>query len=135
MSRIKQTIAIVANILWIGLTFYLMVKPNKDEPPLFVGADKIAHAAVFAIMVILLNLMIKGVTTLHKSAINAISILAVTAFGAAMEVVQQEFFQRSCDFYDLVADFCGAILGAILFPMTYKVIHKWSLCLFKSSYL
>ena len=135
MSRLKQIIAIIANILWVSLTIYLMVKPNKDEDPLFEGFDKIAHGAIFAIMAILLNLMIKKLTTIPKGTMNSISILAVVAFGAVMEVVQQEFFERTCDFYDLLADLGGAILGAILFPMAYKVIHKWSLHLFKSSYL
>lgn len=126
MIRLKRIIIFITNLLWLGFTFYLLVKPDIDEPKRFdfPGRDKVAHAIIFAIMATLINLLIRYVSKLDLRVIYTISILAVTAFGAIMEIVQLQFFTRGCEFYDVVADFGGAALGCMLFPVTLSIIKK-----------
>lgn len=126
MIKAKRAIIIAANILWLGITFYLLVKPDDGQPKRFdfPGSDKVAHVIIFAIMSSLINILIKHFSQLNLKVIYTISILAVTAFGAVMEIVQLQFFSRGCEFYDVVADFGGAALGCMLFPITYHTLRK-----------
>lgn len=131
MNKIKKTLIYIVNFVWFSTTFYILVKPiNEEKINLFENADKILHALIFGIMTLLVILLIKSISKIPIRAIYAIAILGTTCFGAIMEIVQLQFFERQCDFYDVIANSTGSIIGAIIFPYVYSIIHQLGARLF-----
>ena len=42
-------------------------------------------------------------------------------YGGIIEILQSKFFNRSGDYYDLIADILGGFFGAIIYPTVLRL--------------
>lgn len=98
----------IAAILWLTLAPH---PAGKLDIPLFPGADKIVHVALFgflAFVVLLEAMKEKRWTTLSLFTIGVISFLC-TGFGVGIEFIQKAMgLGRSLELLDMAADGAGA---------------------------
>lgn len=82
-----------------------------------IHADKIAHAIMFGMLSFLICRAFNSLTVWRKkrTALVIIGVLLATLYGLSDEVHQSFVVVRTADPADLMADFFGAVLGALLF--------------------
>lgn len=112
----KPALRTVPALAWAGLIFWLSSQPRLPAPPFaFPGADKLAHAAAFGLLALLV-LFALPVRSL-RAALAAV--VLATAYGLADEVHQAFVAGRSSDALDLLAD----AAGAGLFAFSYEALR------------
>ena len=85
------------------LSVYVLFWPSSGGPPVFPQADKVVHAALFALLA--------GTAGLRLGARTAV-LLAVVAYAPVSELVQAFALPtRSGDPVDVVADLVGTAAG------------------------
>jgi len=109
-------------IMWGIIIMILMGLPGHDFPNTsFINIpnfDKIVHFGLFFVFVFLL---LRGFAKQFQFAFlknNAllISLLIGIAYGGLTEILQGTvFIERTCDFYDFLADTVGCVLGMTFF--------------------
>ncbi|MCD4733582.1 VanZ family protein [bacterium] len=90
--------------------FFLSEQSHLPQTFTFPGIDKLQHATAFGILGILAQLAV-GVR--GKSGYLLVAILIVTCYAIFDELHQSWIPGRDSDFFDVLADFSGATLGAI----------------------
>ncbi len=108
MSRALRFVPAVA---WAGVIFFLSAQPRLPEAPFaWPGLDKLAHAAAYALLCLLLLAADRPRTARRVWGFVALAIV----YGATDELHQSVVPARSADGWDLLADAGGAALcGAI----------------------
>lgn len=104
------------------LAFTLMPVPERIVPDVD-NADKVAHFAMFGAIACLMWLDVarQKRTALLWSQYFVVAIIS-GALGGVIELLQgTDFVNRSCDFYDFLADAAGAFVLPLLFR---KIISK-----------
>ena len=95
---------------WVALTFTLTSIPSPEFPPLFPGADKIAHFGVYGVAGFLFVLWRREIGTGAAVAVVWAAIFAAL-LGAVDEFHQQWIPGRWMDLLDWAADFAGGTVG------------------------
>lgn len=90
-------------LAWAALLFVLSHQAGDSLPPLFEGADKLAHVALYAPLGFLLG---------RAVGVGWLAVLLATAYGVSDEWHQVFVPGRSASLGDVVADAVGAALGA-----------------------
>jgi VanZ family protein len=110
-----------AVIMFIGCTMKVEL-PVDDNPEKFhiPHADKIVHFGIFFILATLIGIEKKFVNLSDKIKIVIIS----TLYGIMIEIIQYFIPWRGFDYYDMLADFCGAVVGAMLCSFLKKRTKK-----------
>ncbi len=97
---------------------YLSFIPAVELPSFTLWkTDKLAHAIVYCILFISISTaFIKQLTPNHNRFKNIIIALVLcNIYGLCIEVVQgSEIISRNFDFYDLMANFIGSLLGLLV---------------------
>ena len=126
MAKIKKVyLFLVLSIAWAILIFVLCTMPSSDLPSTKIPyLDKIAHFGIFFIQSILLSLLFNFQARKSYFQIILLSTLLAFVYGGFIEILQSEFFNRSGDPYDLLADIFGGFVGAIIYPTTLRVFGK-----------
>ena len=102
-SKMKK---IILTVYYIAIS-YLLLKPGGDSIAPFVYFDKVVHLSFFAVLGILLSLNFK---------INRKIIIIITCYAVTTEILQHIMrLGRSFDFFDIVADTAGLLIGITLF--------------------
>lgn len=101
-------------MLWSLIILYLSAAsglPGTSQFPSFPGADKAAHALVYALLAVLLWMGFKRWSPGKRSH----TVLGITAlYGLGMEIMQNFFFpERHFELLDIVANIIGAVLGLL----------------------
>jgi VanZ family protein len=106
------TVLLVAVVAWLALT---------PAPPssLDTGWDKLNHALAFAAMTWTSSFGFPA-----KGWRRAMPLLALFAFGAAIEVIQRWVPSRSSDWHDLLADMVGIAAGALLATLAAHLVRR-----------
>jgi VanZ family protein len=121
----KTYIFLFLSIAWATLIFVLCTLPTERIPKIeFKPIDKIAHFGVFFVQSVLLSLLFNFQT--HKKTyiqIILFSTLMVFVYGGLIEILQENFFNRNGDVYDLIADVIGGFAGAMFFPTFIRVFN------------
>lgn len=108
------TAIVLSVILWLTLAPH----PTGDvEIPLFPGADKIVHALMFMGLTMAAILDLRKLRKWHYVPVTAACIVSVisTLTGVAIELAQDAMDAgRSLEGLDIVADFIGSAIGAVL---------------------
>ncbi len=112
-------------IIWMCIITYLSSQEHlPDVQELFKNADKVAHFGVYFILSILLMIGISSNFRIKRE----LSIFFVFIIGsgfAALDEYHQSFVpNRTPDFYDLIADVIGIILGVILYKYIVRIVSK-----------
>lgn len=104
-------------LLWLAIITWLSTTPSVQLPKFnLFSADKLAHAAAYALLT---GLLVWGVRRVRQRAVNRIEMWGVFCFsagyGALMEWVQGTFFPgRFFEFDDMLANAAGAFLALIV---------------------
>lgn len=120
-------------LLWAVLIFILCMIPGRDLPKIswldFFGVDKLVHAALFFVLVILI---IGGFAKQETNRLlirypKMVPLLIGILYGGSLELLQGALFiERTADVYDFLANTSGSVLGAILFkPVNERIISKF----------
>lgn len=123
----KNRRIVIANIAWATLIFILLVMPadqNLSKRWMPEYTDKIVHFILFGGMTLLLVRMQEHFLKVKKAYIYFIAFIITVIFGTAMEFIQERYFSRSCERYDILADALGAIAACFFYPFIKAVIHK-----------
>ena len=101
-------------VLWTLLILLACTWPGKDIPAApVVGFDKVVHAGLFTVWIILWLLVFPGKTGLL--------IALGVAYGVGLEFYQQLLpFDRTFDWWDAVADAAGVLLGYLFTRLVLK---------------
>jgi VanZ family protein len=84
--------------------------------------DKIAHFGFFFVQSILVSLILYLQTKFNYMPIVLISTLLSFVYGGSIELLQQAYFNRTCDVLDLIADVTGGFTGAAIYPLAVKLL-------------
>lgn len=125
MSSKLRHFLILANGLWGVIIFILCAMPGDDLPDPHWNIphlDKVVHFGMYFVLAILLVFLLEGYNRLKKSQIYLIAILVALAYGGGIEILQANFFNRSGDIWDLIADGIGAMAGCWCSPIAKRFI-------------
>ena len=84
--------------------------------------DKVVHFGMYFVLSILLIFPLEEYSCLKLSRIYLIAILVALIYGGGIEILQANFFNRSGDVWDLVADVSGGIAGCLCYPIVKRFI-------------
>lgn len=111
----NKLIGFIPFFIWVIIIYVLLTMPAKDFREVDIEipyADKIVHAGIFAVMVLLFAWPYRF-EPFKKNAQKILLIAIVaTLYGIAMEFVQKNLTNpRGDEEWDMVADAAGALIG------------------------
>jgi VanZ family protein len=99
--------------------------PPSDLPRFRIpNMDKIAHFVFFFVQSVLLSLLLRYRTKRSYLDIIILSTFQAFLYGGVIEFLQNEFFNRTGDLYDLMADTLGGLFGAVTYPVFFRLFNK-----------
>jgi len=127
--KLKFSLFIPA-ILWFIITTVLLVLPGPDIPSVgFLNKiyfDKWVHAGLFGGMTVLFSFPFIWKFNATKKLLIYIAIVCAL-YGVAMEYVQKYIaFERDFDYFDMVADGVGCIIGYFVSTFFKRRLEKKS---------
>ncbi|PLX80856.1 MAG: hypothetical protein C0616_06490 [Desulfuromonas sp.] len=121
-TRILQFILLLFALGWSILIAWLSLVENPPHPPGLLGWDKLNHFLAYGLLSSLLYLGL-GLWW-HDWRRLLLALISSFCYGAMMEVFQSVFSHgRSAEWGDLVADFCGILLGAFVARLLISKVH------------
>lgn len=128
LFSIRQWLRIMLSLIYLCCIAFLSLLPSNDFPelPLFPGADKIVHTALY------LGLAILACWSMHaevKHKWYTLVTLFTIGWGVTMEIFQLNMhLGRSFDLYDILANSIGAIIGVAIYSLLAlakpKLVHS-----------
>ena len=112
-------------LLWMIFILILIVLPGQHMPStgtnLF-NPDKIVHAAVFAVLVLLMTIGFSKQRTYHQLRNKAAVYALIISVGYASVLEGAQIFSedRTIDIYDAIANTVGCVIGYIAFFAIYR---------------
>ena len=118
-------------LLGIAITYTLLItaallNPITGAPKIEIPfADKIVHLTINAgLFVVWASYVFSGKTKTTKTYTLPLLFVCTLLYGILIEVVQGSFIPtRGADFFDVVANVCGLILGFFAVKLTKKFIY------------
>jgi VanZ family protein len=121
----KTYIWLFLSIAWALLIFYFCTMPPEKIPETNIPyADKVVHFGFFFVQSVLLSLMFNFQAKNSYFQIIFLATLLTFIYGGLIEILQSRFFNRTGDFYDLLADILGGFVGTITYPTLLKIYRK-----------
>jgi len=112
LNRAVRAVLLLAAVAWAILIFYLSSQPGIDAPMLFPGQDKLFHLVVFGILGFFVMGSLPAAPDGYRQRQLWWVALAVMLYGVSDEFHQHFVPGRSVEFFDVVADALGGLLGA-----------------------
>ena len=118
-------------LLGIAITYTLLITaalltPITGAPKIEIPfADKIVHLIINAgLFVVWASYVFSGKTKATKTLTLPLLFLCTLLYGILIEVIQGSYMPwRGADFFDVVANVCGLILGFFTVKLTKKFIY------------
>ncbi len=109
--------------IWSLVIFLLctMPTPKTEMPHLIPYTDKIVHWGMFLLFSGFAYSWLRKKTVFSPVVNYALVLLLVAIYGAAIEWLQGEYFNRSADAWDWVADMIGGVCGLVFYPQLHKL--------------
>ena len=124
-TRNKLYILLILCIVWTTIIFIGCSLPPKALPKWHIpNFDKVAHFVFFFVQSVLLSLLLHYKTGKSYFQIALLSTLQAFVYGGFIELLQSELFNRSGDFYDLIADVLGGFAGAFSYPAFARLLKR-----------
>ena len=121
-------------VIYCLIIFILSSIPGENFPKVdFEFSDKIVHVIIYSILYVLFFYSLKNQSKYIKLRSSALwlSVIFTSLYGMTDEFHQYFVTNRSCEFYDWLADTTGALLMFTIFSMIYnKKMHSSSLLIF-----
>ena len=117
-----RRLSLLLALAWMALLFYLSHQPSIETPTLFSGQDKVLHAAVYALLGLLLLAAQPRQAQGYSWQQVGISALIASLYGLSDEIHQYFVPGRSSEVLDWVADTVGALIAASLLAW---LSRKW----------
>jgi VanZ family protein len=109
-------------IIWAILIFVLCTMPQSGLPKFKIRhIDKIAHFGFFFVQSIFFSLLLHIRTTKTYLQIILLSALLAFVYGGTIEILQNNFFNRTGEIVDIIADVLGGFFGAMIYPAICKI--------------
>jgi len=126
-ARRKVFILLILCIVWAVVIFVGCTLPPRAIPKFSIPhIDKAAHFGFFFVQSVLLSLLFHFKTRRSYFQIILFSTLQAFLYGGLIEILQNEFFSRSGDWFDLLADVLGGLSGALAYFTIFKFFKKIS---------
>jgi VanZ family protein len=109
-----RRLSLLLALAWMALLFYLSNQPSLETPMLFPRQDKVLHAAVYAVLGVLLLAAQPRQAQGYSWQQVGISVLIASLYGLSDEIHQYFIPGRSSEVLDWVADSVGALIAASL---------------------
>ena len=113
----------VLAIIWFMIMLYLLLFPSRDLPkvPTFPNMDKLIHFTLYFIFTFLslFSSSIRNGRNIPWVIVMIFTICITTEF---LQKIMP--YGRSFDYYDMLANSCGIIIGLLLFNYIKKQIGK-----------
>ena len=121
-TKSKVYILLILSIVWMLIIFTLCTLPTSNFPKLkILHLDKIVHFGFFFVQSVLFSLLFHFKLCKRYFQIILLSTFCVFVYGGIIEIVQSQFFNRSGEFEDLIADVLGGLFGGIVYPAILKL--------------
>jgi len=119
-----QLVYIPLGLYWVTLLFFTSL-PGKDLPDVKIS-DKVEHLLAFWILAILLKLTLILQDKFKKlKKHSSIFTLVIIGTYAAIDELHQLFIPgRSCDIFDWMSDFSGALIAVVIISLLFKFALK-----------
>jgi len=111
---LMRRLSLLLALAWMALLFYLSHQPGFETPMLFPGQDKVLHAAVYAVLGLLLLAAQPRQAQGYSWRQVGISVLIASLYGLSDEIHQYFIPGRSSEVLDWVADTAGALIAVSL---------------------
>jgi VanZ family protein len=116
IARARSILGVVLGLYWIALfvATHVPVPQMSNLPP---NSDKGMHFAAYAGLAFLLMMRIsasRSLTWKHY----AFALVVTSSYGVIDELIQKALVYRSCDLYDMMADWTGSVMGLAAFAIT-----------------
>jgi hypothetical protein len=114
-------------LCWAGLIFMLSHRPLPEQAvwPDIPGMDKLAHAAVYGVLSVLLYFGLDRAHRMRRSTALVIAALMASLYGVLDEFHQSFVPGRSVEYADWLADTLGAVFF-MFFPLLKKCMQPFS---------
>ncbi|MDR0765754.1 MAG: VanZ family protein [Odoribacteraceae bacterium] len=116
MNR-RRRLLLLRNIAWAIVILVLCAIPPGATPvpraALIPHADKLVHLFLFLVMSFLLHGALRAWTRVGAARLIALVVLCCTAYGGAIELLQDHYLGRDGEWTDLLADATGAVAGSL----------------------
>lgn len=113
----KRVLLATAVLAWAAVIFLLCTLPSSSIPKPgweIPHADKIAHFGLHFVMAYLLIRLLRAIGIHHEWAAAIIATCFCILYGGLIEILQMNYFQRSGDPLDELANLLGACAGCLL---------------------
>jgi VanZ family protein len=112
-----RPVAFILPVIWAIIIYVLLTMPDNDIPKLsfldVIYFDKWVHAGLFAMLTFLFSWPFRKLYPAQHRLFITIAVLALL-YGIAMEYVQEYLTtDRDFDYYDMLADGFGCLVGYI----------------------
>lgn len=111
-------------LIWSLVILVLCLLPTKDLSKVdafkIPHLDKIAHFGLFFLFAVFFYGWLLVAFAEHKKWNVLWTLLLVASYGFVIEWLQENYFSRSGDFLDWVADMIGGGFGVLLYPILHK---------------
>jgi len=124
-TRKKTYLLLVLCIVWAILIFVLCTMPASSLPKIkMLHIDKVAHFVFFFVQSVLVSLLLRFQKKRSYWQIVLFSTFQAFVYGGVIEILQDKFFNRTGELYDLIADTLGGLCGALVYPVIFKLINE-----------
>jgi len=101
-----------------------LININDIEIVTLEASDKFYHTVCYAIMAFLWSYYLKLKTGTLKNNFILVLVFLISSFGIIIEVLQLAITDyRSFDWWDVLANFAGIILGILIFKVSQKLFN------------
>lgn len=126
---VRKRHILLSAILFTSFITFISLKESEDLPQYtFAYIDKVFHVLAYVILVLLWSLSVK----LYRSKSRILKILiivfiALLFYGIIIESLQSKFTSsRTFEFYDLIANVFGMLIGAFIFKQFFSTETKYN---------
>lgn len=98
---------------YAAFIFYLSSR-TWTGAPLFPGADKIIHLAIYAVLGALCVWSLTGTAFMKRPVIVPLAVAMTALYGISDEVHQMYVAGRTAEVYDFISDAIGGTIGSIV---------------------
>jgi len=127
-TRKKIAPLLILCILWTALITVCFLLPPSHFHKLpkwnINHLDKMVHFGFFFIQSILVSLLFRFRTLKSYFPIVIFSTIQALLYGGIIEFLQNEFFNRTGDVNDLIADGLGGFFGALAYPLFFSLFRN-----------